>query len=42
VNNRHEELMELKHEPEQGYRTVFYIVLTIASLYLAVILVRTV
>ncbi|MDP3049215.1 MAG: hypothetical protein Q8N12_07290 [Thermodesulfovibrionales bacterium] len=37
-----EEIMELKHDPVPGYRTIFYIVLTIASLYLAVILVRTV
>ena len=32
--------MELKHEPEPGYRTVFYITLTIAVLYLVIIFVR--
>jgi hypothetical protein len=41
-NNTHEELMELKHEPEPGYRTAFYIALTAASLYLAVIFLKTV
>ena len=35
-----EELMELKHEAEPGYRTYFYIVITVAVLYLAVILIR--
>lgn len=34
--------MELKHEAEPGYRTVFYIVLAAASLYLAIILLRTI
>ena len=34
------EAMELKHEPEPGYRTVFYIAITIALLYLGIIFVR--
>ena len=35
-----EELMELKHEAEPGYRTYFYIAITIAIIYLAVIFIR--
>ncbi len=36
-----EEITELKHEPVLGYRMVFYIILTIALLYLAIILLKT-
>ncbi len=32
-----EEIMELKHDPEPGYRTIFYIVFSIAVLSLAII-----
>ena len=35
-----EELMELKHDAEPGYRTFFYIAMTVAVLYLAVICIR--
>jgi hypothetical protein len=35
-----EELMELKHEAEPGYRTYFYIAITIAILYLALIFIK--
>lgn len=41
MKNKHKEITELKHDPEPGYRTVFYIVLTIAALYLGVIFLRT-
>lgn len=33
---------ELRHEPEPGYRTIFYIVFSIAVLYLVVIMWGTV
>jgi len=36
-----EELMELGHEPVPGYRKIFYIVMTVATLYFAVILFYT-
>lgn len=42
MNNEHNEIMELKHEPEPGYRTVFYIALAAASLYLGFILLKTI
>ena len=35
-----EELMELKHEAEPGYKTLFYIAITVAVLYLVVIFFR--
>ena len=38
----HEELQELGHEPVPGYKKVFYIVLTIATIYLAFILFTTI
>lgn len=34
------EIMELKHEPEPGYRTAFYIVLAIAVVYLGMIFIH--
>lgn len=37
MKNEHQELMELKHEPEPGYRQAFYIAVSIGILYLAVI-----
>ena len=40
--NEHEELMELGHETEPGYRTAFYIALAAASFYLAVIFLKTI
>ncbi|MEW6600889.1 MAG: hypothetical protein AB1499_07955 [Nitrospirota bacterium] len=36
-----EEKMVLSHEAVPGYRKVFFIVLTIAAVYLALILFRT-
>jgi hypothetical protein len=36
------ELMELGHEPEPGYRTVFYIALAAASIYLALIFLEAI
>lgn len=40
MEKERDELMELKHEPEPGYRTAFYIVLAVAVLYIAVILIQ--
>jgi hypothetical protein len=37
-----EELQELGHDAVPGYRTVFYIVMAAATLYLAVILFKTI
>jgi hypothetical protein len=37
-----EELMELSHEPVPGYKKAFYIVMTIAIIYIAVILFNTI
>ena len=34
------ELNELKHDPEPGFKTAFYIVTALAFVYLAVIFVR--
>lgn len=41
MKKEHDEIMELKHEPEPGYRTAFYVILAAASLYLAVIFFNT-
>jgi hypothetical protein len=41
MKKEHEEVMELKHDPEPGYRTAFYIALAAASLYLALIFLKT-
>jgi hypothetical protein len=38
----HEELQELGHEPVPGYKKVFYIAMTIATIYLAIILFTTI
>lgn len=40
MKKEHEELMELKHDPEPGFKTYFYIAITVAVLYLAVIFIR--
>jgi len=40
MKKEHQELMELKHEPEPGYRTIFYIVLSIAVVYLSMIFIH--
>ncbi len=36
-----EELQELGHEEVPGYRPVFYAVMALATIYLAVILINT-
>jgi hypothetical protein len=36
-----EEIMELAHEPVPGYRKIFYVVMTVATIYFAVILYYT-
>ena len=36
------EKKELVHEPVKGYRTVFYIIITIAVLYLSYIFINSV
>ncbi len=38
----YEELQELGHEPVPGYKKVFCIVMTIATIYLAFILFTTI
>lgn len=40
MNELHKEIMELKHDPQPGYRTVFFIVLILSSAYLAYILFK--
>lgn len=37
-----EGLQELSHEPVPGYRTIFYIAISIGTLYLAIILLKTI
>ncbi|HIJ40633.1 MAG TPA: hypothetical protein HPP90_06085 [Deltaproteobacteria bacterium] len=37
----HKEIMELSHEPVPPYRSIFYVAITVASLYLGVILLKT-
>ncbi len=41
MNKEKEGRTELRHEPEPGYRTIFYIVFSIAVLYLVVIMAAT-
>jgi hypothetical protein len=36
-----QEKMELGHEPVPGYRTAFFVAITVGSLYLALILYNT-
>ncbi len=38
MNKEKEGRTELRHEPERGYRTIFYIVFAIAVFYLVVIM----
>ena len=38
MNKEKEGRTELTHEPEPGYRTIFYVVFFIAVLYLVVIM----
>jgi len=37
----HEEKMTLTHEPVPGYRTAFFVAISLGGAYLALILVRT-
>jgi len=41
MNKPNQEKMELTHEPVPGYRTVFFIAITVGALYLGLILFRT-
>lgn len=41
MSEQREEKMELTHEPVPGYRTVFFIAITIGALYLGLILFET-
>jgi len=41
MSDPNEEKMELTHEPVSGYRTVFFIAITIGALYLGLILFKT-
>jgi len=41
MSEEREEKMELSHEPVPGYRTAFLIAITIGSLYLGLILYKT-
>jgi len=41
MNDERQEKMELSHEPVPGYRTIFFIAITIGSLYLGLILYKT-
>jgi hypothetical protein len=42
MSEEEEEKMELSHEPVPGYRTVFFITISIGALYLAIILAKTI
>jgi hypothetical protein len=37
MHNDHQEIMELKHEPEPGYLRTFFIAVSIGILYLVAI-----
>ena len=41
MGEEREEKMELSHEPFPGYRMAFFIAITIGSLYLGLILYKT-
>lgn len=41
MSEEKKEKMELSHEPVPGYRTTFFITITIGTLYLAIILFKT-
>lgn len=38
MEKEHKELMELKHDPAPGYKTAYYLILSAAVAYLALIL----
>jgi len=42
MGQENEEKMELSHEPVPGYRAIFFIAISIGSLYLAIILATTI
>jgi hypothetical protein len=37
----HDEIMELKHDPVPGYRPIFYVAITAGLVYLGVIFFNT-
>ena len=41
MNQENGERTELSHDPVPGYRTVFFVALTVGVLYLGLILYRT-
>ena len=41
MDEQRDEKMELTHEPVPGYRTVFFIAITVGALYLGLILFET-
>jgi len=41
MTENNQEKMELSHEPVPGYRTAFFVSITIGSVYLALILFNT-
>jgi len=41
MSEEREEKMELSHEPVPGYRTTFFVAITIGSVYLGFILFKT-
>lgn len=41
-HDNEKELMELTHEPVPGYRPAFFIILTIAVVYFAIIMFSTI
>jgi hypothetical protein len=41
MQEEHEELMELKHDPVPGYRPIFFVAITVGLVYLGVILFNT-
>jgi len=41
MTENNQEKMELDHEPVPGYRSAFFIAITVGSLYLALILYNT-
>ncbi len=41
MTEKRDEIMELAHEEVPGYRKIFYVLITIASAYLGLILFNT-
>jgi hypothetical protein len=41
MQDEHEELMELKHDPVPGYRPIFFVAITVGLVYMGVILFNT-